>query len=142
MLAELSAADGACHFVRATHIMASMPYGLMAASRKGIMEASAGISGLGRALVQNNALLLQDAEAIQRQAQASGISFVEQLIASKKMSAEVATFASGCLAIPCWTWGAIDPSQLPKGLVDDELIRQPSSGSLVQTWQQAVYRYF
>lgn len=87
------------------------------------MEASAGISGLGRALVQNNALLLQDAEAIQRQAQASGISFVEQLITSKKMSAEeVATFASGVFGYPLLDMSAIDPVQLPKGLVDDELI--------------------
>ncbi|MBA4706898.1 type IV-A pilus assembly ATPase PilB [Aquitalea magnusonii] len=87
------------------------------------MEASAGISGLGRALVQNNALLLQDAEAIQRLAQASGITFVEQLIASKKMSAvEVATFASGVFGYPLLDMGAIDPAQLPKGMVDEELI--------------------
>jgi type IV pilus assembly protein PilB len=60
----------------------------------------------GRALVQNNALLLQDAEAIQRQAQASGISFVEQLIASKKMSAgDVATFASGVFGYPLLDMG-------------------------------------
>ena len=59
------------------------------------MEVSAGVSGLGRALVQHNSLLLQDAEAIQRQAQSYSISFVEQLILSKKMSSlEVATFAS------------------------------------------------
>lgn len=87
------------------------------------MDASAGISGLGRALVQNNALLLQDAEAIQKQAQASNISFVEQLIASKKMGAgEVASFASKVFGYPLLDMGAIDPSQLPKGLVDDELI--------------------
>jgi type IV pilus assembly protein PilB len=76
----------------------------------------------GRALVQNNALLLQDAEAIQRQAQASSISFVEQLIASKKMSADVAAFASRVFGYPLLDMGSIDPSQLPKGLVDDELI--------------------
>ena len=52
------------------------------------MEASAGISGLGRALVQNNMLLQQDADAILRQSQASHISFVEQLIQSKKITAQ------------------------------------------------------
>ena len=42
------------------------------------MDTLSAVSGLGRALVQNNALLLPDAEAIQRQAQAANLSFVEQ----------------------------------------------------------------
>ncbi|HJV06440.1 MAG TPA: type IV-A pilus assembly ATPase PilB [Chromobacteriaceae bacterium] len=87
------------------------------------MEVSAGISGLGRALVQNNMLLLQDAEAIHRQAVASNISFVEQLIISKKMAAEdVARFASRTFGYPLLDLSAMDVEQLPKGLVDDELV--------------------
>ncbi|MBI3145881.1 MAG: type IV-A pilus assembly ATPase PilB [Pseudogulbenkiania sp.] len=87
------------------------------------MEVSAGVSGLGRALVQHNSLLLQDAEAIQRQAQSSSISFVEQLILSKKMtSLEVATFASQVFGFPLLDLAAIEPEQLPQGLVDEELI--------------------
>ena len=87
------------------------------------MEASAGISGLGRALVQNNMLLQQDADAILRQSLASHISFVEQLIQSKKMSAqEIAMFASKTFGYPLLDMSAIDLEQLPKGLVDDELI--------------------
>nr|WP_294866135.1 type IV-A pilus assembly ATPase PilB [uncultured Pseudogulbenkiania sp.] len=87
------------------------------------MEVSAGVSGLGRALVQHNSLLLQDAEAIQRQAQSSSISFVEQLILSKKMSSlEVATFASQVFGFPLLDLAAIEPEQLPQGLVDEDLI--------------------
>ncbi|WP_024304038.1 type IV-A pilus assembly ATPase PilB [Pseudogulbenkiania sp. MAI-1] len=87
------------------------------------MEVSAGVSGLGRALVQHNSLLLQDAEAIQRQAQSSSISFVEQLILSKKMTAlEVATFASQVFGFPLLDLAAVEPEQLPQGLVDEELI--------------------
>lgn len=87
------------------------------------MEATAGISGLGRALVQHNMLLQQDAEAIQKHAAASHISFVEQLILSKKMSArDVAVFASRVFGYPLLDMAALDTEQLPKGLVDDELI--------------------
>ncbi|OQS39925.1 type IV-A pilus assembly ATPase PilB [Chromobacterium haemolyticum] len=87
------------------------------------MEASAGISGLGRALVQNNMLLQQDADAILRQSQASHISFVEQLIQSKKMTAQdVAMFASKTFGYPLLDMSAIDLDQLPKGVVDDELV--------------------
>ncbi|OHX12848.1 type IV-A pilus assembly ATPase PilB [Chromobacterium sphagni] len=87
------------------------------------MEASAGISGLGRALVQHNMLLQQDADAILRQASSSHISFVEQLILSKKMSSqEIAVFASKIFGYPLLDMGALDTEQLPKGLVDDELI--------------------
>ncbi|QEL56584.1 type IV-A pilus assembly ATPase PilB [Chromobacterium paludis] len=87
------------------------------------MEATAGISGLGRALVQHNMLLQQDADAIQKHAAASHISFVEQLILSKKMSArEVAVFASRIFGYPLLDMSALDIEQLPKGLVDEELI--------------------
>jgi type IV pilus assembly protein PilB len=87
------------------------------------MEATAGISGLGRALVQHNMLLQQDAEAIQKHAAASHISFVEQLILSKKMSArDAAVFASRVFGYPLLDMAALDTEQLPKGLVDDELI--------------------
>ncbi|XXB83987.1 type IV-A pilus assembly ATPase PilB [Chromobacterium sp. CV08] len=81
------------------------------------------MSGLGRALVQHNMLLQQDADAIQRQATASHISFVEQLILSKKMSArDVAVFASRIFGYPLLDMGTLDTEQLPKGLVDEDLI--------------------
>jgi type IV pilus assembly protein PilB len=87
------------------------------------MEVASGISGLGRALVQDNKLLSQDAEAIQQQAQSANISFVEQLVLSKKMPPrEVARFAAQMFGCPLFDLLSIDPACLPKGLVDDELV--------------------
>ncbi|TCP11841.1 type IV pilus assembly protein PilB [Crenobacter luteus] len=89
------------------------------------MEASAGISGLGRALVQNNLLLLQDAEAIQQQAASANIGFVEQLVQSRKLSArDVALFAARTFGLPLFDVTALNPASLPKNVVDDELLRQ------------------
>ncbi|KZE31511.1 type IV-A pilus assembly ATPase PilB [Crenobacter luteus] len=89
------------------------------------MEASAGISGLGRALVQNNLLLLQDAEAIQQQATSANIGFVEQLVQSRKLSArDVALFAARTFGLPLFDVASLNPSSLPKNVVDDELLRQ------------------
>ena len=51
-------------------------------------------SALGRALVQQGKLLQADANAIQSEATKAGISFVQQLVQSKKLSAkEVAVTA-------------------------------------------------
>ncbi|RXZ43564.1 type IV-A pilus assembly ATPase PilB [Crenobacter cavernae] len=87
------------------------------------MEASAGISGLGRALVQNNLLLLQDAEAIQQQAASAHIGFVEQLVLSRKMaSRDVALFAARTFGVPLFDITAVNPSVLPKNVVDEELL--------------------
>ncbi|MCD0493551.1 type IV-A pilus assembly ATPase PilB [Chromobacterium violaceum] len=87
------------------------------------MEATAGISGLGRALVQHNMLLQQDADAISKQATTSHLSFVEQLIQSKKMtSRDIAMFSSRVFGYPLLDLASLDTEQLPKGLVDDEVI--------------------
>ncbi|AXK38397.1 type IV-A pilus assembly ATPase PilB [Crenobacter cavernae] len=87
------------------------------------MEASAGISGLGRALVQNNLLLLQDAEAIQQQASSAHIGFVEQLVLSRKMaSRDVAMFAARTFGVPLFDITAVNPSVLPKNVVDEALL--------------------
>ncbi|RBH44857.1 type IV-A pilus assembly ATPase PilB, partial [Pseudomonas sp. MWU13-2860] len=51
------------------------------------------------------------------------ISFVEQLILSKKMSArDVAIFASRIFGYPLLDMTSLDTEQLPKGLVDDDLV--------------------
>ena len=87
-----------------------------------LMDA-ASISGLGRALVQSEHLLVQDAESIQRQAQASNISFVERLVLSKKLTPlAIAKFASGMFGLPLLDLATISPDSLPKGVIDDELI--------------------
>src|SRR5574343_151076 len=87
-----------------------------------LMDA-ASISGLGRALVQSEHLLVQDAESIQRQAQASNISFVEQLVLSKKLSPlAIAKFASTMFGLPLLDLAAISADSLPKNVIDEELI--------------------
>lgn len=81
------------------------------------------ISGLGRALVQSDKLLMHDAEAIQKQAQASGITFVEQLVQSKKLSAqEVAVFAANMFGLPLLDLASLQTDTLPRGVVDEEIL--------------------
>jgi type IV pilus assembly protein PilB len=43
------------------------------------------LSGLARALVQKGRLAEREAEALQAQANAAGVGFIEQLISAKKM---------------------------------------------------------
>jgi type IV pilus assembly protein PilB len=55
----------------------------------------ANFSALGRALVQNGRLVQSDANAIQMEAAKAGVTFIQQLVASKKLSAkEVSLFAA------------------------------------------------
>ena len=56
------------------------------------------ISGLARALAQHGLMSEGDAEAAQAQARTSGITFVEQVLAGKKMS------STQLAAFGCATW--------------------------------------
>lgn len=80
-------------------------------------------SPLGRALVQQGKLVQADANAIQAEAKKSGITFIEQLAASKKISSrEIALFAAQTFGFPLVDLGAIDPDQLPTTLIDPKLV--------------------
>ena len=80
-------------------------------------------SPLGRALVQQGKLVQADANAIQAEAKKSGITFIEQLAASKKISSkEIALFAAQTFGFPLVDLGAIDPEQLPTSLIDPKLV--------------------
>ncbi len=80
-------------------------------------------SPLGRALVQQGKLVQADANAIQAEAKKSGISFIEQLAASKKISSkEIALFAAQTFGFPLVDLAAIDPEQLPTSLIDPKLV--------------------
>ncbi len=84
---------------------------------------AATFSPLGRALVQQNRLVQADATAIQADAKRAGITFIEQLIASKKISSkEVALFAAQTFGVPLLDLLAVDPEQLPITLLDVKLI--------------------
>lgn len=87
-------------------------------------SSSVSLTGLARTLTHKGRLLLQDAESIQAQATAAGVSFVNQLVQSKKMSAlEVAEFAAQTFGYPLLDIKAIDATQLPADLLDAKLIQ-------------------
>ncbi|MGH8671692.1 MAG: ATPase, T2SS/T4P/T4SS family, partial [Burkholderiales bacterium] len=86
---------------------------------------TAGLSGLARALVQQGKLANSEAEAIQEQASAAGVSIVTQLIQSKKLTAlEIAEFASSNLGLPLLNLAAIDVLDLPTAIIGAKLMRE------------------
>ena len=84
--------------------------------------ATRNISGLARAMVQHGLLSENDAEALQSQAQAAKIGFVEQTVASKRMTAaQVAVFASRAFGAPLLDLSGFDIEHINKDLVDPKL---------------------
>src|SRR5574340_46822 len=82
------------------------------------------LSGLAHALVQSGRLLEADAEALQSQAGADNLSFVSQLVQSKKMSAlEVAEFSARTFGFPLLDLAAINADHLPQDVLDAKLIQ-------------------
>jgi type IV pilus assembly protein PilB len=80
-------------------------------------------SALGRALVQQGRLAQTDASAIQVEANREGLSFVQQLVASKKLSAkEVSLFAAQTFGYPLLDLNAVDLDQLPVNLIDTKIV--------------------
>ena len=81
------------------------------------------LSGLARALVQKGRLAEREAEALQAQANAAGVGFIEQLISAKKMrEVEIAEFASQTFGIPLLDLALFDQDFLPKKLIDEKLM--------------------
>jgi type IV pilus assembly protein PilB len=86
--------------------------------------ATARISGLARALAQSSLLTEVDAEQLQSQANTSGISFVEQVLLSRKLTAmQVATFASQTFGVPLLDLNAFDTDQISRDLIDPRLTK-------------------
>ena len=80
------------------------------------------ISGLARAMVQHGLLSEYDAEALQSQAQAANIGFVEQMLLSKRMTAlQVAVFASRAFGTPMMDLATFDLEHIDKSLIDPKL---------------------
>ena len=88
------------------------------------MSAASGtFSALGRALVQQGRLVQADATAVQIEAARAGVSFVQQLVASRKLSArEVSQFAAGTFGYPLLDLAAVDTDQLPLNLIDAKIV--------------------
>ena len=77
------------------------------------------ISGLARAMVQHGLLSEYDAEAMQSQAQAANIGFVEQMVLAKRMSAaQIAMFASRAFGTPMMDLGSFDTEHINKDFID------------------------
>ena len=80
-------------------------------------------SALGRALVQQGRLVQADANAIQSEASKAGVSFVQQLVISKKLSAkEVSLFAAQTFGYPLLDLNAVDVEALPLTLIDNKIV--------------------
>jgi type IV pilus assembly protein PilB len=80
-------------------------------------------SALGRALVQQGRLVQADAAAIQAEAKSQGVSFIQQLVTSKKLSAkEVSLFAAQTFGYPLLDLNAVDMDQLPVNLIDLKIV--------------------
>jgi type IV pilus assembly protein PilB len=81
------------------------------------------MSPLARALVQQGKLVQGDANAIQAEAKKTGLTFIEQLIQSKKATPrDVANFASATFGVPIVDLNLIDVDLLPTNLIDTKLI--------------------
>jgi type IV pilus assembly protein PilB len=82
------------------------------------------LTGLARAMVQRGLIPEREAEALQNQANGTGISFVQQLIQAKRFKEmEIAAFASETFGIPLIDLNAIDIEQLPMGSVSERFLQ-------------------
>jgi len=85
--------------------------------------AATSFSPLSRALVQQGRLVQGDANAIQAEASKAGVTFIEQLTASKKISPrDVASFAAQTFGVPLLDLSAVDADLLPVTLMDSKLL--------------------
>ena len=85
-------------------------------------EITRNISGLARALAQQGLMTEQEAETLQTQAQTAGVSFVEQVLAAKRMAPnQLAVFASRAFGVPLLDLAAFDVDQINKDYVDTKI---------------------
>ena len=81
--------------------------------------ATRNISGLARALAQHGVMSEHEAEALQGQSQVSNVSFVEQVLSGKRLSAQqLAVFASRAFGVPLLDLTAFDFDQINREYFD------------------------
>ena len=81
--------------------------------------ATRNISGLARALAQHGVMSEHEAEALQTQAQSTGVSFVETVLLGKRLTAvQLAVFASRTFGNPLLDLASFDLDHIHKELVD------------------------
>jgi type IV pilus assembly protein PilB len=85
--------------------------------------ASVLLSGLGRALVQQDILRQQEADQTQLAANNASMTFVEQLISAKKISAyKLAEFASNTFGVPLFDLNSFDTTSINQEWIDVKII--------------------
>jgi len=85
--------------------------------------AASTFSALGRALVQQGRLVQADANAIQAEANKAGVSFIQQLVTSKKLSAkDVSLFAAQTFGYPLLDLNSVDVDHLPLNIIDAKIV--------------------
>jgi type IV pilus assembly protein PilB len=91
------------------------------------------LTGLARALVSQQWLTNDEAEAIMKEAKASNEQFVTQLLKSKKTTPiKLAEFAAVQFGFPYFDLNAIDPEVLPSKLLDSKLMQGRRVAALYQ----------
>ena len=81
------------------------------------------LSGLGRAMVQKGLLAEREANALQHKANEAGMTFVEQLVGSKRFGeVEVAEFAAQTFGFPLLDLQSFDPDHLPTKHIDPKAL--------------------
>ena len=84
--------------------------------------ATRNLSGLARALAQHGLMPESEAEALQNQAQAANISFVEQVLTSKRFTPnQVAVFGSRAFGVPLFDLSSYDFDQFQKDFFDAKM---------------------
>jgi type IV pilus assembly protein PilB len=82
-------------------------------------ELTRNLSGLARALAQQGLMSEHEADTLQTQAHVAGVSFVEQVLAGKRMTAlQLAVFASRAFGVPLLDLAAFDIDEINKDYVD------------------------
>ncbi len=80
------------------------------------------LSGFARALAQHGLMTEYEAETLQNQAHQSNVTFVEQVLQGKRMTAtQLAVFGSRAFGVPLMDLGAFDLTQIHKDLVDTKM---------------------
>ena len=81
--------------------------------------ATRNISGLARALAQHGVMSEHEAEVLQSQAQSAGVTFAEQVLTGKRMTAQqLAVFGSRAFGIPLLDLNAFELEQIDKAYFD------------------------
>ena len=84
--------------------------------------ATRNLSGLARALAQHGLMPETEAESLQNQAQAANISFVEQVLTSKRFTPnQVAVFGSRAFGVPLLDLSSFDFDQFQKEFFDAKM---------------------